>query len=299
MNLLKPLVIVLIGPTASGKTELAIDLAKYFKLNIHNIDSRQIYLGMDIGTAKPTKEQQKVIKHYLIDLQAPNQQLNVKIFQEIAQKSINKELKKGITPFLVGGSGLYMNSITQGFVTPEVAPQEFLREQFIQLGQEQCWHLLKLCDPSVIQKIKYEDQNRTIRALEVFYSSGQPISSQQSKKPPPWQVLELGLDREDLRERILQRSKNMFNGGIIEETKELISEYGNELSLLQTIGYKEAYHVIQKKYNLEKAIEITTRKTINFAKRQRTWFRNKNNPYWLNNKNPLKDAIIKIESAIC
>ena len=139
MSSFKPHVIVLIGPTASGKTELAIEIAEYFKTRIHNIDSRQIYKFMDIGTAKPSDNQQKQIKHFLIDIEEPINQINVKQFQEIAQKSIKREIKLDNFPFLVGGSGLYMNSITKGFFVPDVPPQNNFRRQLEELGQKQCW----------------------------------------------------------------------------------------------------------------------------------------------------------------
>jgi len=291
-----PHVIVLIGPTASGKTELAIEIAEYFKTPIHNIDSRQIYKFMDIGTAKPSENQQKKIKHFLIDIKEPIHPINVKQFQEIAQKSINKEIKKDNLPFLVGGSGLYMNSITKGFFLPNVPPHNNLRGQLEGLGQRECWELLKNCDPISTKKINSSDQIRTIRALEVFYLTGKPLSMQNGQKPPNWRIIELGLDRSNLKERIMQRTKNMFFSGIIEETKHLISLYGSDLPILKTIGYREAKELLNNHLTIDNAIELTTTKTIQFAKRQRTWFRNKNNPIWLNNKNLLKDAIIKVES---
>ena len=296
MSSYPPHVIVLIGPTASGKTELAIEIAEHFKTHIHNIDSRQIYKFMDIGTAKPSENQQKKIKHFLIDIEEPIYPINAKQFQEIAQKSINKEIKNNNLPFLVGGSGLYMNSIIKGFFLPNVPPQNNLRVQLEKLGQRECWELLKNCDPISTKKINSSDQVRTIRALEVFYLTGKPLSIQKSQKPPNWKIIELGLDRSNLKERILQRTKNMFLSGIIEETKHLIALYGSDLPILKTIGYREAKDLLNNHLTIDKAIELTTTKTIQFAKRQRTWFRNKNNPIWLNNKNLLKDAIIKIES---
>ncbi len=291
-----PQVIVLIGPTASGKTELAIEIAEYFKTNIHNIDSRQIYKSMNIGTAKPTKIQQKKIRHFLIDIEEPINRINVKQFQEIAQKSIKREIKQNKLPFLVGGSGLYMNSIIKGFFVPDIPPQNNLRTQLEELGQKECWELLKNCDPMSTKKINCADHIRTIRALEVFYVTGKPLSTQKIQKSPEWRILELGLDRDNLKERILQRTKNMFLSGIIEETNHIISKYGSDLPILETIGYVEAKGVLNNHLTIDKAIELTTTKTIQFAKRQKTWFRNKNNPFWLDNKNLLKDAIIKIES---
>ena len=196
MSSFLPQVIVLIGATASGKTELAIEIAEYFKTRIHNIDSRQIYKSMDIGTAKPSKNQQKKIKHFLIDIEEPINRMNVKQFQEIAQKSIIREIKQDYLPFLVGGSGLYMNSITKGFFVPDVPPQNNLRRQLEELGQKKCWDLLKNCDPLSTKKINFADHIRTIRALEVFYVTGKPLSTQQVQRPPNWRILELGLERD-------------------------------------------------------------------------------------------------------
>ena len=237
-------VIVLIGATASGKTELAIEIAEYFKTHIHNIDSRQIYKSMDIGTAKPSEKQQQQLKHFLIDIEEPISPINVKQFQEIAQKSIKKEIKQNNLPFLVGGSGLYMNSIIKGFFVPDVPPQKNLRRQLEELDNTECWELLKNCDPISAKKINFADQIRIIRALEVFYVTGKPLSSQKVQKLPKWEILELGLNRDDLKERISHRTKNMFLSGIVEETENLISRYGSDLPILETIGYREAKGVL-------------------------------------------------------
>ena len=240
MSRLQPNVIVLIGPTASGKTELAIEIAEYFKTHIHNIDSRQIYKSMNIGTAKPSENQQKKIKHFLIDIEEPIRPINVKQFQEIAQKSITGEIKNNYLPFLAGGSGLYMNSITKGFFVPDVPPQYDLRGQLEELDQKECWDLLKNCDPISTKKINFADRVRTIRALEVFYVTGKPLSAQKIQKPPKWKILELGLDRDNLKQRILQRTKHMFLSGIVEETKFLISQYGSDLPLKLSVTEKKS-----------------------------------------------------------
>ena len=168
MSSYPPHVIILIGPTASGKTELAIEIAEYFKTRIHNIDSRQIYKSMDIGTAKPSKHQQKKIKHFLIDIEEPICPINVKQFQEIAQKSIKREIQRDYLPFLVGGSGLYMNSITKGFFVPDVPPQNNLRRQLEELGQTKCWELLNNCDPLSTKKISFTDRIRTNKSFRSF-----------------------------------------------------------------------------------------------------------------------------------
>jgi len=173
-----PHVIILVGPTASGKTELAIEIAEYFKTHIHNIDSRQIYKSMDIGTAKPSKNQQKKIKHFLLDIEEPIHPINVKQFQGIAQKSIKKEIKQDNLPFLVGGSGLYMNSITKGLFVPDVPPQNDLRRQLEELGQTACWELLKNCDPISTKRGTFNfTQSSIVFFINFVVSSKEPGST--------------------------------------------------------------------------------------------------------------------------
>ena len=292
------LVIVLLGPTASGKTATALDLAEKLNLEIHNIDSRQLYIGMDIGTAKPTKTQMNRVKHFLVDIRKPNNPITFKEFQEEAQLSLEVALQKQGVAFLVGGSGLYLKAITAGLRPPAVPPIKNLRKQFCELGQAQCFQLLKSSDPKASTRISPNDAVRTQRALEVLYATGQSITEQESAEPPPWKILELGLNPTNLRERIAHRTNQIYRNGLFEETKLLINEYTKELPLLQTIGYGEALQVIQGKITTEKAIETTNYRTNQFAKRQRTWFRRQHNPKWLNDEEPLKEALSLIKSAL-
>ena len=286
--------IALMGPTASGKTELAIDIAKKIETNIHNIDSRQIYIDMNIGTAKPTLEQQQTVPHFLIDLCLPSEPINLHDFQLLANASVKEELKKRKLTLLVGGSGLYLQALIGGLKPPAVAPQKFLRNQLYKIDKNERHNLLKSCDPSAAKKIHPEDSVRTIRALEVFYATGKMFSKQKNFSTPPWKVLELGLNPVNLNKRIQHRTIKMYENGLIEETKELISKYGNNLELLKTIGYGEARSIIKGKLNYEEALEITIQRTLQLAKRQKTWFRNKHNSKWLNDEKPLSQALLSI-----
>jgi tRNA dimethylallyltransferase len=290
----EPLVIAIMGPTASGKTEFAIDIAKKINSNIHNVDSRQIYIDMDIGTAKPTAVQQEQVKHFLIDVCLPSKPINLHDFQSIAKTSMEKELTtKGLT-VLVGGSGLYLQALIGGIYPPAVAPQKFLRDQLQKIDSTERHKLLKCCDPSAAERIHPEDSVRTIRALEVFYATGKMFSKQKNMRPNPWRVLELGLSPDNLVTRIQRRTEEMFKKGLIEETENLINKYGNDLQLLKTIGYGEARSIINGKITHEEALEITIKRTCQLAKRQKTWFRNKHNSKWLNDENALPEALSSI-----
>ncbi len=293
-----PLVIVLLGPTGSGKTELGIQIAEALNLNINNVDSRQIYLGMDIGTAKPTKEQCKRVTHFLINIRQPDKPITLWEFQKIAIKSIENELQQRSSTLIVGGSGLYIKAITDGYQTPPVGPQKFLREQFNLLGNDFCYELLKTTDASIKENISSADEVRTQRALEVFYATGKTIKSQQKKSPPPWQIVELGLNPPNLHKRIEQRTFDLYSKGLIEETKKLCDQYGKDLPMLQTIGYKEAIQVLQGDLKLNEAIETTTQRTKQLAKRQRTWFTKQHQPYWLKSDEPIREAMSRIQARL-
>ncbi len=291
----KPFVIAILGPTASGKTALAIEIAQRINANIHNVDSRQIYIDMDIGTAKPTAAQQKQVKHFLIDLCLPSEPINLHDFQSIAITSIEREIKNKGSTLLVGGSGLYLQALIGGLHPPAVPPQQFLRNQLEKIEKNERHKLLKCCDPIAAQKIHPEDSVRITRALEVFYATGKMFSKQKNIKPAPWRVLELGLNPEKLINRIEVRTEEMYKKGLIDETEDLINKYGNDLQLLQTIGYGEARSIINGKINYEEALKITIKRTCQLAKRQKTWFRNKHNSKWLNDENPLPQALSYID----
>ena len=279
------------GPTASGKTELAIEIAKNINANIHNVDSRQIYIDMDIGTAKPTAEQQKQVKHLLIDVCLPSKPINLHDFQLIAKKSIEKDFKTHDFTLAVGGSGLYLQSLIGGLNPPAVPPQQFLRYQLEKLDKNERHRLLRCCDPIAAEKIHPEDSIRTIRALEVFYATGEMFSKQKKMMPNPWRVLEIGLNPGNLINRIQRRTEEMYKKGLIEETQSLINKYGNDLMLLKTIGYGEARSIINGKINYEEALEITIKRTCQLAKRQKTWFKNKHNSIWLHEEDVLTEAL--------
>ena len=293
-----PLVVVLLGPTASGKTALALELAERFDLEILNIDSRQLYSEMDVGTAKPTPRQRARVPHHLLDLRRPDQPITLREFQDEALAAVNRNLERRGAAFLVGGSGLYLKALTAGLQPPSVAPQPFLREQLGELGQKACHQLLKAADPEAGRKIATADAVRTQRALEVLYATGRPMSSQTSASPPPWRVLELGLNPANLRQRIRQRTQQLYEQGLIEETQGLKQRYGAGLPLLQTIGYAEALQVLNGQLERTSAIETTTLRTQHFAKRQRTWFRRQHQPLWLSDTNPLEEASHQIEAGL-
>ena len=201
--------ITLIGPTASGKTALALDIAERLDLPVINVDSRQLYKEMDLGTAKPTAEQQARVPHYLLDLRTPDEPITLQEFQAEANPCINRELEQRGVALLVGGSGLYLKALTSGLQPPAVPPQPQLRRQLTGLGQSICHPLLQRADPEAAAKIAPADAVRTQRALEVLYASGQPMSRQATATPPPWRVLELGLNPANLRQRIQQRTEEL------------------------------------------------------------------------------------------
>ncbi|MCC5663747.1 tRNA (adenosine(37)-N6)-dimethylallyltransferase MiaA [Nostoc sp. CHAB 5784] len=265
--------IVICGATATGKSGLALALAIRLGSVILSADSRQVYREFDIGTAKPTVAEQKLVPHYLIDICDPTDTMTVADYQEQTQALITSV---GVIPlFLVGGTGLYIRSIVQGMKIPRVAPQMELRSQLESLGQPQLYAMLQQVDPVAAQKIHRNDLVRTLRALEVYYVTGNPISEQQGENPPNYPILQIGLDCdvEKLLARIQQRTEQMIANGLVAEVEYLCQKYGADLSLLNTLGYQEIKQYLAGDISLEEAKELTILHTRQFAKRQRTWFR--------------------------
>ena len=295
LNASQPLVITLLGPTASGKTALALEIAERLGLPVINVDSRQLYRAMDVGTAKPTAKQQARVPHHLLNLRNPDQPITLQEFQAEALPCIEAVLQQCDMALLVGGSGLYLKALIQGLQPPAVAPQPKLREQLTTMGQAICHPLLQAADPAAAARIDPADAVRTQRALEVIYATGLPMSTQATATPPPWRVLELGLNPNNLKQRIQERTEQMYRDGLVNETRLLADRYGTDLPLLQTIGYGEALGVMNGNLSEPEAIRITSQRTRQFAKRQRTWFRRQHSPYWLEGPAFLEEAMTLIQ----
>jgi len=295
LNASQPLVITLLGPTASGKTALALEIAETLGLPVINVDSRQLYRAMDVGTAKPTAKQQARVPHHLLNLRNPDKPITLQEFQAEALPCIEAVLQQCGMALLVGGSGLYLKALIQGLQPPAVAPQPKLREQLTTMGQAICHPLLQAADPAAAARIDPADAVRTQRALEVIYATGLPMSTQATATPPPWRVLELGLNPNNLKQRIQERTEQMYRDGLVNETRLLADRYGTNLPLLQTIGYGEALGVLNGSLSESEAIRITSQRTRQFAKRQRTWFRRQHSPYWLEGPAFLEEAMTLIQ----
>jgi len=278
--------IVICGATATGKSGLALSLATRLGSVILSADSRQVYCEFNIGTAKPTLAAQKLVPHYLIDICKPTETMTVADYQAQAQSLI---ASIAVEPMLlVGGTGLYIRSIVQGMKIPRVAPQPELRSQLESLGQCQLYGMLQQVDPTAAQKIHANDLVRTLRGLEVFYMTGMPISAQQGENPPDYPILQIGLDCEpdSLGNRIHNRTEQMIADGLVAEVEYLCHQYGEDLSLLNTLGYEEIKQYLTGDISLNQAKELTVLHTRQFAKRQRTWFRAYPQIEWFNADDP-------------
>ncbi|MBD2199822.1 MULTISPECIES: tRNA (adenosine(37)-N6)-dimethylallyltransferase MiaA [Calothrix] len=284
--------VVICGATATGKSGLALALARELGTAILSADSRQVYCEFNIGTAKPTLAEQKLVPHYLIDICAPTDTMTVADYQEKAQDLIASISSSPL--LLVGGTGLYIRSIVQGMKIPRVAPQLELRSQLSQIDQNQLYAMLQQVDPIATQKIHSHDTVRTLRALEVYYVTGIPISAQQGEKPPNYPILQIGLDcdSEAIQLRIHQRTEQMIADGLVAEVDGLCEKYGFDLPLLNTLGYQEIKQYLTGEISLATAQELIVLHTRQFAKRQRTWFKAYPQIEWFNANDP--DLFVKV-----
>ncbi len=274
--------IVVCGPTAAGKTALGIRIAQYLGTPILGADSRQIYKDFDIGTAKPSFEERAQAEHRLIDLVDPREVFNVARYQALALHEI-ETLSQAQKPILfVGGSGLYLRSVSGGWTPPAVPPNPELRAQLAEQPLEILFAQLHERDPEAAQRIHFNDRVRIERALEVCLLSGKPFSAQ-GKKEVPENILTLGVlvERSELHRRIAERVHKMIQAGWIEEVQALREKYGSELPLLKTLGYSELGDYLDGKLTREAAIEQTIIRTRQFAKRQMTWFRAEPGIQWI------------------
>jgi len=272
--------ILIIGPTAVGKTEIAIQLAEKIHGEIVSADSRLFYRGMDIGTAKPTREEQSRAPHHLIDIANPDETLSLAVFQKMATEAITDIHARGKLPLLVGGTGQYVRAVTQGWTPPEVIPDPRMRDELGRMKEERGleWLHEKLAtlDPEAAEKIDARNFRRTIRALEVILTTGRKFSEQRGKSDSPYQLITIGLTRprEELYARVDARIESMFEAGFLDEVKNLLAKgYSPELPTMSAIGYRECVRVIKGELNEEQAKVEIRRATRIFVRRQGNWFK--------------------------
>ncbi len=276
----QPPLILIVGPTAVGKTELAIQLAERLNGEIVSADSRLFYRGMDIGTAKPTPEEQARVPHHLIDIADPDEILSLAVFQRKAQDAIADIHTRNKIPFLVGGTGQFIRAVTEGWTPPEVEPDERLRSELERMKEEKgiYWLYEKLqgLDPVAAEKIDARNYRRTIRALEVIMTTGKKFSEQRGQSKSPYQLITIGLTRPrtELYERVDKRIDAMFANGFLEEVRTLLARgYSPPLPTMSAIGYRECVRVIKGELSEEQAKSEIRRITRVFVRRQANWFK--------------------------
>ena len=287
----KQKVIVICGPTASGKTALSIELAKKINGEIISADSMQIYKDMDIGTAKPTKEEMQGIKHYLLDFVSPEERYSVAQYKHDAKKTIKEILSKGKMPIIVGGTGLYVDSLIYEIEYSDIKIDEKYRKELEEIaemqGLEKLYKMALEIDPIAMEKISENDKKRIIRVLEIYKATGKTKTQQEeeSRKNPveyDYKVFAINWDREILYQRINKRVDIMIEQGLIEEVKEILKKYTKFPTAMQGLGYKEVADYINGNYTKEEMIEKIKQETRRYAKRQLTWFRKNKETIWLN-----------------
>ena len=296
----KPKVIVICGPTASGKTALSVELAKQIQAEIVSADSMQIYKDMNIGTAKPTTEEMQGIKHYLIDYVSPEKRYSVAQFKKDAKSKIREIIKKGKTPIVVGGTGLYVDSLIYEIDYPEIKFDEIYRksleERVEKEGLEKLYKEAEKIDKEAMKKISPNDKKRILRVLEIYHATGKTKTEQEKESRKnevefDYYIYAINWDREELYNRINLRVDQMIEQGLIEEVKNILKKYDTFPTAMQGLGYKEVVEYLQNKITKEEMIEKIKQETRRYAKRQLTWFRKNKSTKWLEGTNEIQNNV--------
>jgi tRNA dimethylallyltransferase len=286
----KPKIVVICGPTASGKSAAALELARHFGAEIINADSMQVYKYMDIGTAKPSRAERRLVRHHLIDILYPDEEFSAALFREEARHAIAEVSARGKKAMVVGGTGLYIKALTSGLIRGgEVDPviRSQLQDEAQDKGREFIYRRLQVVDPATAALLHPHDTYRIIRALEVYERTGRPISALRQRhlfQEEPYQALKIGLlaERGDLYQRIDARVDEMMRKGLREEVGHLLEMgYAPFLKAMQSLGYKQMTAHLRGEYDLAEAIRCIKRDTKSYAKRQITWFKADTKIHWV------------------
>jgi len=284
-----PLLLVLLGPTASGKTSLSLFLAEQLGGEIVSCDSVAVYRELEIGTAKPAPEERRRIPHHMIDIAAPTEQVTAGDYARLARQALDEISARGHLPIVVGGTGLYLRALLEGLFAGPARSEELrarLRDRAAERGAEYLHRLLQRLDPAAAQSIHANDVPKVIRAVEVSLSARLPMTEMWRQGRDPlrgFRILRIGLnpDRNALYERINARARQMFSAGLIEETQALLKKHGDAARPLGSLGYKQAAQYLAGEIPLEAAIAAAQQGHRNYAKRQMTWFRREPDVRWL------------------
>lgn len=275
-------VIAVVGATASGKTSYAIELAKKINGEIISADSRLVYKGMDIGTAKPTIDEMQEIPHYMIDVVEPEYNYSVGLYVKEAKKHITDIISRGKVPIVVGGTGLYFRVLLENYDLPDVKPDYELRKELSSYSYEELLEMLTKLDEKAANSVEKNDKKKLIRYIEIIKLAGKPLDLVRGVKEKEFNVEWVGLNfpREILYDRINKRVDLMIEQGLIDETKKLLQKHGRISNITNTIGYREVLSYLDGELSLDEAKDKLKQNTRNYAKRQLTWFRKNEQINW-------------------
>lgn len=282
MNQKKNKVIAVVGATASGKTAYAVELARRVNGEIISADSRLVYKGLDIGTAKPDMDERFGIPHYMIDIVEPEVDYSVGLYANEARNIIEDIISRGKTPVIAGGTGLYFRILLENYDLPKINPDYELREALSKLSFSELYEMLVNIDAEAAKLVVQNDKRRAIRFIEIVKLTGSPVSEARGLKEPEFEVEWIGLNypREELYDRINRRVDLMIEQGLVDETKNLLAKHGRINNIINTIGYREIISYLDGELTLEEAKDKLKQNTRNYAKRQLTWFRKNPDIKW-------------------